>query len=760
MAEMMKKFGKYFLLDQIAQGGMAEIYRARMATSEVGGRLLAIKRIIQSYSANPEFVKMFESEIKTIGAFTHPNIVQLYDFGKEQGMLYIAMEYVDGKNLRQFISRFTEIKTPFPVEAAVYILEQCAHGMAYAHGFKDKFSGKSMNIVHRDISPQNILISYDGAVKVIDFGIAKADEENREATRAGVIKGKPSYLSPEQIAGEDLDGRSDLFALGIVFWELLAGRKCFQADNDFAVLKLIENCNTHVKPPSMYNPKVPKELDAIVMKCLQKNRDQRYGTSEELQRALHKFLYQFAPDFNPADLAYYARDMFKNEIVEDRKKLLKLNEKAEQLLVAQGGDRGMSNGSSDPDNEATLALTKPDSTRTEVTATATSQKTPPKDKGGSFRMLDVPKDQVAAKPADVKLDFGAGGAPKPGIATPAPGMGQGGRQGPGAYAPAANGTKFIQNANRTGKTVTGMAYQEKSSPASLVAALLLIAALGGGYWYYTKEMQGPSPASVAAATVKVTGNVQAATVMLDDKPVASELPATLNSVPTDKPVRMVVTSNGYKKFVRVLQLTGGETKLVNVSLERETDSVVSAEGSAPAAGAGDPSGAPLAATQVRPITLKINVTPAGLGSHMKIDGKMLDSSGVTTVMTDTPFEIIVERDGFRSHREKLVVDSAKAGVAKEWSIDIALQSAKFGFVSIKTTPSADVIVKIDGVEEKWQGPVSRRRVPAGEYKAKLVNSLLGMEKEITFSVSEDRFTNIEERLSPSADAPSRLPSSR
>jgi serine/threonine-protein kinase len=333
VAEALKKFGKYFLLDQIAQGGMAEIYRARMATPDGGSRLLAIKKVIASYSSNQEFVKMFKEEIKTTSGFTHPNIVQLYDYGEEQGMLYIAMELVDGKNLRQFISRFAEIKSQFPVEVSVYIMEQSAHGMGYAHGYKDKITGKGLNIVHRDISPQNILISYDGAVKVIDFGIAKA-VTNQESTRAGVIKGKPSYLSPEQISGEVLDGRSDIFALGIVLWELLTGKKLFASDNDYGVLKLIENCTNHVKPPSIFNPKVPKELDAIVMKALVKNRDQRYQTSEELQRALHKFLYQFAPEFNPADLAYYARDLFKNEIVEDRKRLLKLNEKVEQLLAA------------------------------------------------------------------------------------------------------------------------------------------------------------------------------------------------------------------------------------------------------------------------------------------------------------------------------------------------------------------------------------------------------------------------------------------
>jgi serine/threonine protein kinase len=451
MGDMMKKFGKYFLLDQIAQGGMAEIYRARMATPDGGGRLLAIKRIIQTYSSNPEFVTMFKSEIKTTSGFTHPNIVQVYDYGEEQSLFYIAMEYVDGRNLRQFISRFAELKIPFPIEAAVFILEQAAHGMAYAHGYKDKFSGKSLNIVHRDISPQNLIISYDGAVKVIDFGIAKA-VTNAESTRAGVIKGKPSYLSPEQISGDTLDGRSDLFALGTVLWELLAGRKLFAADNDFGVLKLIENCNNYIKPPSLYNSKVPKELDAIVLKCLQKNVELRYSTAEELQRALHKFLYQFAPEFNPADLAYYARDLFKNEIVEDRKKLLKLNEKAEQLLIT--ADQEASAPALDLDGdagEATQAMNPP--------AKAKGGQTRVADRSGSFRMVDFKTEPAKA---DVKLDYS-------GTKTTARGTNS------GAFSPAPGGTKFAQQAARTGKNSYGNRIQ-----ANRVSAVDVVAGCGCG----------------------------------------------------------------------------------------------------------------------------------------------------------------------------------------------------------------------------------------------------------------------------------------
>ncbi|MCM2324473.1 MAG: serine/threonine protein kinase, partial [Oligoflexia bacterium] len=333
MAEVLKKFGRYFLLDQIAQGGMAEIYRARLAARDGAGRLLVIKRIQAGYGSNNEFLQMFRSEIKVTMGFNHPNIVQLYDYGDENNQPYIAMEMVDGKNLRQFISRFTELRQPFPVELAAHIVEQAACGLHYAHSFRDKISGEPLAIVHRDISPQNILISFEGTVKVIDFGIAKA-ATNAEATRAGVIKGKPSYLSPEQISGESLDGRSDIFSLGTVLWETLTGKKLFSGESDLAVLKLIESCQSHVKPPSALNPRVPKELDYITLRSLAKQREKRYQTAEEFQRALHKFLYSYMPEFNPSDLGYYAKDLFKEDIVDDRKRVQRLNDEVEKLLAS------------------------------------------------------------------------------------------------------------------------------------------------------------------------------------------------------------------------------------------------------------------------------------------------------------------------------------------------------------------------------------------------------------------------------------------
>lgn len=344
-SEVLKKFGRYFLLDLIAQGGMAEIYRARLAAKDGAGRLVVVKRIQAGFGGNAEFLQMFKSEIKVTMGLNHQNIVQVYDFGEEQAQPFIAMELVDGKNLRQLLNRFRELGQSFPVELAAHIVEQAASGLHYAHTYKDKISGTALNVVHRDISPQNILISYDGSVKIIDFGIAKATT-NSEHTRAGVIKGKPSYLAPEQISGDPLDGRTDLFALGTVFWELLVGKKLFAGDNDLAVLKMIESCSSTVRPPSELNPNVPKDLDAIVMKLLSKSPEKRHQTGEELQRTLRRFLNAYAPDFSSSDLSHVSKELFQKEIVEDRKKIQRLNDRVEQLLQNEIPEINSQNGES------------------------------------------------------------------------------------------------------------------------------------------------------------------------------------------------------------------------------------------------------------------------------------------------------------------------------------------------------------------------------------------------------------------------------
>ncbi len=331
---VLKKFGKYFLLDRVGEGGMAEIFRARLATPEANGRFIVIKRIQGAFSNNQEFVQMFRAEVQVTMRFSHPNIVQLYESGEENAQHYIAMELVEGRNLRQVLSKISQKQQRIPVPASCFIVEQAAAGLNYAHHFKDRITGEPLNLVHRDVSPQNILVSYDGNIKVIDFGIAKA-ATNGEATRAGVIKGKLSYLSPEQVMGDVLDGRSDLFALGIVLWELLTGKRLFVAegDNEFQVLKMIESCNSYVKPPSTYNPEVSKELDAIVMQALSRDPKKRFQSGEEMGRALRKLLAVQYSDFGPSDLSIFVKKLFHDLIVEDRKQLQQLNSRADELIA-------------------------------------------------------------------------------------------------------------------------------------------------------------------------------------------------------------------------------------------------------------------------------------------------------------------------------------------------------------------------------------------------------------------------------------------
>ncbi|MEH0860548.1 serine/threonine protein kinase [Halobacteriovorax sp. DPLXC-1] len=317
-----ERFGRYLILDHLVDGGMAKICRARFL-GEQADKIVAIKMVQPQFSSDEAFQQMFMDEIKTTFGLLHPNIVQTYDYGFHNNQLFVAMEYCDGRNLKQYIDKLKEHNYVFPVEISVFITIQAAQGLHYAHTFTDKLTGKPANIIHRDISPHNIMLTFDGSVKVIDFGIAKS-ETNSEATQAGTIKGKLSYLAPEYLDGLDLDPRYDLFATAITLWEMLCSRKLFKASNDLAVLKKIQECKIPV--PSSINPMVPKELDKIILKALHKDRSKRYQSLEEFARALNKFLYSTYPDFNSSDLSYFAKELFKDEIKTDRERMFEFGQ--------------------------------------------------------------------------------------------------------------------------------------------------------------------------------------------------------------------------------------------------------------------------------------------------------------------------------------------------------------------------------------------------------------------------------------------------
>lgn len=319
MSESLKRerFGRYLILDHLVDGGMAKICRARFL-GEQADKVVAIKMVQPQFSKDEAFKTMFMDEIKVTFGLLHPNVIQTYDYGLNKGQLFVAMEYCDGQNLKEFLEKLKERKFVFPVEISTYIISQACQGLYYAHTFRDKLTGTEANIIHRDISPHNIMLTYDGAVKIIDFGIAKS-QSNSEATQAGTIKGKLSYLAPEYLEGLELDPRYDQFALGITLWEMLCSRKLFKENNDLAVLKKIQECKVPV--PSSINPNVPKELDEIVLKALSKDRNKRFDNLDQMNRALMKFLYAKFPDFNATDLSYFSQELFKDEIKKDREKM-------------------------------------------------------------------------------------------------------------------------------------------------------------------------------------------------------------------------------------------------------------------------------------------------------------------------------------------------------------------------------------------------------------------------------------------------------
>lgn len=316
-------FGAYILLEKLAMGGMAEIFLSRSTGAQGIGKFVAIKRILPQYSSNSDFIKMFTEEAKLCMNLSHSNIAKIHEFGVENSQFYIAMELISGRNLRQILSRLGKESRPgLSVDQATFVAKEIASGLDYAHRCLDNSSGKPLNIIHRDMSPQNVMISFDGEVKVVDFGIAKTDKEE-EGTKAGTIKGKFSYMSPEQASGEKLDVRTDVFSLGIVLWEILANKRLFTSSTEMATLKKIRECK--VPPISKVNPKVPEELERIVNIALAKNPENRYQTCAEFYKDLNRFLNRFYPDFSAHDFSVFIKSLYADEVLENRNKFIEFS---------------------------------------------------------------------------------------------------------------------------------------------------------------------------------------------------------------------------------------------------------------------------------------------------------------------------------------------------------------------------------------------------------------------------------------------------
>jgi serine/threonine protein kinase len=281
------KLGNYELVLRVGRGGMASVWVAReRAQTTKDDRLVAIKVMLTELADENEFIKMFLDEVRLVRSIHHPNVVDVYDVGEHEGMMWMSMEWVEGESLHTVIAEAGK-RRAIPPELAVRIIADAAAGLHAAHELKD-LDGSLRGVVHRDISPHNILIGTNGTVKLVDFGVAKAVGRISEATRAGQLKGKFGYMSPEQALGKGVDRRSDIFSLGIVLFELTTSRRLFRGEHDIETLRLV--ISGAIPKPTLIDPKYPPELERIVLKALERNVSARYQSAAELEHDLRAYL--------------------------------------------------------------------------------------------------------------------------------------------------------------------------------------------------------------------------------------------------------------------------------------------------------------------------------------------------------------------------------------------------------------------------------------------------------------------------------------
>jgi serine/threonine protein kinase len=304
-----KRIGKYVVIRKLAEGGMAELFLCCFHGPKGFEKEVVVKRIRPPYAKEPAFVDMFISEAKLAARFSHQNLVQIFDFSVDDESFYLVMEYVRGKSLVEVRNHSRQMLVPIPPILVAQIGAQIANGLQHAHELHK--GGRPIGVVHRDVTPHNVLLSFDGSVKLTDFGIAKSGDK---LTVAGQLKGKFGYMSPEQAEGEkDVDYRSDIFSLGVVLWELLTGGRLFVGDHDMAIVRSVRE--SVIPNPARLNPDVPEDIDAAVMKALSRNREARFGTAGELGRALAQSVLHHANTVEEHDIAVFLARLFPEEVL-------------------------------------------------------------------------------------------------------------------------------------------------------------------------------------------------------------------------------------------------------------------------------------------------------------------------------------------------------------------------------------------------------------------------------------------------------------
>ncbi len=329
---MPARFGKYTLIRKLAIGGMAELFLALQRSMAGFEKLIVVKRVLPHLAQDDTFIEMLLAEARIAATLNHPNVGHIYDVGSVDGQFYIAMEHIHGEDLRSLVRQMKKKDvTAFPLEHALAIVLGCCAGLAYAPDKRD-LDGEPMGIVHRDVSPQNILVTFTGDVKLVDFGIAKAGRGQMESTGSGQLKGKVPYMSPEQAQGEDLDNRSDIFSLGIILFELCTGRRLFRGQNEMETLrKIVEQ---EYPRPRELNPNLSPRLEEIILRSLEKDANRRYQSARDMQADLEDYIRAEQLKVSSLSLGTWMQDLFREKL-DQQKQLLQEGRQLADVIAAQ-----------------------------------------------------------------------------------------------------------------------------------------------------------------------------------------------------------------------------------------------------------------------------------------------------------------------------------------------------------------------------------------------------------------------------------------
>jgi serine/threonine protein kinase len=677
-----QQFGRYYLLGKIAMGGMAEIFRAKSVGAEGFEKVVVIKRILPHFCEDEGFVTMFQDEARVAAHLTHANVVQIFDFDAVDGLFFIAMEYVEGQDLKRVLDVGAKKGRPLSIAQSVSIMIEASQGLHYAH--TRVVDGQPLNIIHRDVSPHNVMVSFNGEVKIMDFGIAKAASRSTK-TRVGTVKGKCAYMSPEQARGKPLDGRSDLFALGVCLWEMLTGKRLFVGESDFETLNNV--LKAEVPPPSELNPEVPKELDAIVLKSLARDRENRQADVGVFVTELRRWFYAAVPDPEAIALKNYMQELFDEEIVQLRSTVANEAQLMEQLRkggissptrTARTGSQPSVKSVGDADSERTMALDA---------------------SGGLQGGATSDADRTMALP-DAAAHMGLGGPTRTGA------TGQ--------------RTAFVDAAAPPKKANTGLFI----GLGVLVAAGIAVAAFVGR----PSTPVAPPPPVPAAPVVKFKLTIKAKgakEIFVNDELVCTNEDECTYVGDKDSKIKILAKADDRKQLEKVT--LDADNKIVEVKIPEPEPAVVVA--------------APIVILQVDPAGATVTVNGKALAL---VDGKQK----VPDVKLGDTVKVEAKADGYKTETKdflvknqqletfEVVLQKEKAAVAPTPGGDAKPVAAGPGKLAVAAKPWAKVSVK---GKDLGLTPASAM-LPAGKYTVTLVKG--SVTKTVSVTVKPGQTANI------------------